>query len=197
MATVNCDALIAQEISTFCDKPLAKGAYNEAVIINRNDIDFDNTTVATDGSVSSIVLKSNKHGYKCLQPGNKPFGTGNSALVVGEYQNTWTHTLPIIVLAHDAAVTTSIIEMLGKGEFVVVVKMKNTGDAATANGRYQIFGFDNGLRASEQTHTINDDTLGSGWSTTLTEEGALKPARFLVGSDASATESAYAALTGI
>lgn len=195
MATVNCDALIAQEISTFCDKPLAKGAYNEAVIINRNDIDFDNTTIDADGSVSSLVLKSNKVGYKCLQPGNKPFGTGNTALVVGEYQNTWTHILPIIVLAHDAAVTTNIIEMLGKGEFVVVVKMKNTGDAATANGRYQIFGFDNGLRASEQTHTINDDTLGSGWSTSLQEEGAMKPARFLVGATAEATEQAYAALT--
>lgn len=194
MATV-CDSLISQEISSYCDKPLAKGAYNEAVIINRNDIDFDNTTVGTDGSISSIVLKSGKHGYKCLQPGNKPFGAGNTALVVGEYQNTWTHQLPIIVLAHDAEVAANVIEKLANGDFVVVVKMKNTGNASTANGRYQIFGFDNGLRASEQTHTINDDALGSGWSTTLQEEGSLKPARFLVGTSAEATEQAYSALT--
>lgn len=191
----NCDFLIAQEISNFCDKPLAKGAYNEAVIINRNDIDFNSTTTGADGSVSSLVLKSGKVGYKCLQPGNKPFGTGNTALVVGDYQNTWTHQVPVIVLAHDADVTTNIIEALGKGEFVLVVKMKNTGDTTTANGRYQIFGYDNGLRASEQTHTISDDTLGSGWSTTLQEEGAMKPARFLVGATAEATDQAYAALT--
>lgn len=194
MAT-NCDLLLAQEISAFCDKPLVKGAYNEAVIINRNDIDFDATSVQADGSLASIVLKSGKHGYKCVQPGNKPFGTGNSALVVGDYQNTWTHQLPIIVLAHDAGVTSSIIDKLAQGEFVVVVKMKNTGDATTANGRYQVFGFDNGMRASEQSHTINDDSLGSGWSTTLQEEGALKAARFLVGTTAEATEQAYAALT--
>ena len=139
-------------------------------------------------------MKSGKKGYRCLQPGNKPYGTGNTALVVGDYNNTWTHTLPIILLAHDADVTTNIIEVLGKGEFVVVVKMKNTGDSTTANGRYQIYGFDNGMRASEQTHTIADDALGSGWSTTLQEEGAMKPARFLVGTTAEATEQAYEAL---
>lgn len=191
----NCDFLLAQEISNFCDKPLAKGATSEAVIINRNDIDFDATTIAADGSVTSIVLKSGKKGYRCLQPGNKPYGTGNTTLVVGDYNNTWTHTLPIILLAHDADVTTNIIEVLGKGEFVVVVKMKNTGDTTTANGRYQIYGFDNGMRASEQTHTIADDALGSGWSTTLQEEGAMKPARFLVGTTAEATEQAYKALS--
>ena len=190
----NCDFLLAQEISNFCDKPLAKGATSEAVIINRNDIDFDATTIADDGSVISLVLKSGKKGYRCLQPGNKPYGTGNTVLVVGDYQSTWTHQLPIILLAHDADVTTNIIEVLGKGEFVVVVKMKNTGDTTTANGRYQIYGFDNGMRASEQTHTIADDTLGSGWSTTLQEEGAMKPARFLVGITEEATEQAYKAL---
>lgn len=190
----NCDFLLANEIGGFCEKPLLKGAYNEAVIINRNDVDFENTVVAEDGSISSLVLKSNKVGYKCIQPGNKPFGAGNTALVVGEYQNLWTHQVPIVVLAHDAAVTTNIIEMLGKGEFLLVVKLRNTGDATTANGRYQVFGFDNGMRASEQTHTISDDTLGSGWSTTLQEEGAVKPARFLVGTSVEATDSAYAAL---
>ena len=190
----NCDFLLAQEISSYCDKPLAKGAYNEAVIINRNDIDFNNCTVDIDGSIGTIVLKSGKHGYKCLQPGNKPFGAGNTALVVGEYQNTWTHQLPIIVLAHDAEVVSGIIEKLAHGEFVVVVKLKNTGNASTANGRYQIFGFDNGMRASEQTHAINDDALGSGWSTTLQEEGALRAARFLVATTAEATEKSYEAL---
>lgn len=190
----NCDFLLAQEISNFCDKPLAKGATSEAVIINYNDIDKDATTIAADGSITSLVLKSGKKGYRCLQPGKKPYGTGNTNLVVGDYNNTWTHTLPIIVLAHDADVTTNIIEVLGNGEFVVVVKMKNTGDTTTANGRYQIFGFDNGMRASEQTHTIADDALGSGWSTTLQEEGAMKPARFLVGDTAEATEQAYEAL---
>lgn len=57
----NCDFLLAQEISSFCDKPLAKGAYNEAVIINRNDVDFNSTTTGADGSVSSLVMFQSTH----------------------------------------------------------------------------------------------------------------------------------------
>lgn len=190
-----CDTLIKTDIASYCGG-ITKGADSEGVMLNRSEIDFDASELNDDGSIKSIVLKSGAKGNKVMQPGNQPWNGTQTSMNDGTYLNTFVHDVSLVVLANDATVSNDIIDKIANGEFVVVLKKKNEGtDKDKANGRYQVYGWDSGLRASAATSELYSDDTNGGWAVTLHEEGALKSARFLVGDTKQATTAAYEALT--
>lgn len=189
-----CETLIAKDISFDCDEMSVKGLEADGVIINRNDVDFSKTVFDDDAKniIKQMVLKSGKKGYEVVQMGNTPFTGTTSTLAVGTYRNTWTHEIPIAVLANDPEVCEKIIDGLANGTFILVLRNKAKG--SQGKGEYQIFGFYQGLVASAGTNEKYSDETEGGWLMTLQETNAPKSALFLFDTDSEATQARYNAL---
>lgn len=189
-----CETLIAKDIAFDCDEMSVKGLEADGVIINRNDVDFSKTEFDNDAKniIRQMVLKSGKKGYEVVQMGNTPFTGTTSTLAVGTYRNTWTHEIPIAVLANDPEVCEKIIDGLANGTFILVLRNKAKG--SQGKGEYQIFGFYQGMVASAGTNEKYSDETEGGWLMTLQETNAPKSALFLFDTDSEATQARYNAL---
>lgn len=194
MAKTTCESLIAQDIVIACDEQVVKGMESDAVILNRDDIDFTKLTrdATNPNIITQLLAKTGKTGYKVRQEGNDPFSDTKMELVVGKYRNTWTNTVPVVVLANDPDVCANIIDNLANGKFVLVTRNAHKGPEG--KGEYQIYGLDQGLRASAgENDKYSEDTEG-GWLITLQETGAPRSATFLFDTDAATTAAKYASL---
>lgn len=192
--TTTCESLISKDISIDCNEQVTKGMEADAIIVNRDDIDFAKTVF--DDSVSNIikqlVLKKSKKGYKVIQQGSNPFTGAKSELNVGTYRNSWNHEIPIIVLANTPDVCANIIDGLANGKFVLIVR--NVSKGADGKAEYQVFGYAQGLKASAgENEKYSEDTEG-GWLITLREEQTPKSALFFFNTDTETTATQYQSL---
>lgn len=192
MAT--CESLLAQDIDFACSDLVVKGLESDGIIINRGDIDFSATTFNSTNPniIESLVLKSGKAGYKVVQLGNTPFTGTQSTLEVGTYRNTWTHQIPLAILANDPDTCKDIIDGLANGTFVAILRNKHKGTSGDAE--YQVYGYTQGLVASEGTNDKYSDDTDGGWLITLQETGTRQSAMWFFDTDAATTLAAYEAL---
>lgn len=189
-----CNTLIAHDIAASCESLGIKGLEADGKIINRADIDFSATVFDANNPsiIKSLVLKTGKKAYDISQLGNTPFTGLVQNLNVGTYINTWTTDIPVAILANDPDVTNNIIDPLTNGEFVVILKNKAHGTGG--NGKYQVFGYAQGCRASEGTRDAYSDDTEGGWLVTLQEANHPKSGIFLFDTDEATTDAAYEAL---
>lgn len=194
MATSLCEHLIASDIQFDCDDLVQRGLEADGVIINRADIDFGSVVFSESNPniIETLPLKSGKKGYAVHQLGNTPFTGAQSTLNVGTYRNTWTHEIPIAVLANTPAVARDIIDPLSNGQFVLVLKNRNHG--ADGSAKYQIYGYNQGLVASEGTEEKYSEDTDGGWLITLQEASAPKSAIFLFKTDEKASDALFESL---
>ncbi len=188
-----CESIIASAIDWACDALVTKGLESDGIIINRDDIDFSQTVFNSTNPniIESLVLKTGKKGYLVNQLGNTPFTGTQSTLEVGTYRNTWTHQVSIVVLNNGPDVSKNVIDGLANGTFVVILRNKHKG---TGDAEYQVYGYTQGLLASEGTNDKYSDDTDGGWIITLQETGARMSAMFFWDTDAATTAAAYAAL---
>lgn len=190
-----CESLISAAIQFDCEEISVRGMEADGVIINRDDIDFAACVIDDKNGniIKTLALKSGKTGYAVAQLGNTPFTGLVSNLNVGTYRNTWTHEIPIAVLANDPTVARDIIDPLSNGNFVLVLRNKNKGE--NGEGEFQIFGYHQGCRASAGTNEKYSEDTEGGWLITLQEQNAPKAGMFLWNTDAATTRSQYDSLT--
>ena len=190
-----CESLITAAIEFDCEEISVKGMEADGVIINRDDIDFAACVIDNNNGniIKTLALKSGKTGYAVAQLGNTPFTGLVSNLNVGTYRNSWTHEIPIAVLANDPTVARDIIDPLSNGNFVLVLRNKNKGE--NGNGEFQIFGYHQGCRASAGTNEKYSENTEGGWLITRPEQNAPKAGMFLWNTDATTTRSQYDSLT--
>lgn len=191
-----CDYLISKAISVDCENQSVAGLEPNGLIINRDDIDFSATTFNAQNPniIETLVLKTGKKGYDIIQQGATPFTGVASNLNVGTYRNTWTHDVPIAVLGNDPDIAANIIDKLSNGTFVVI--LRNVQKGTTGNAEYQVYGYAQGLRASEGVNEKYSEDTDGGWLITLQEQRAPKSAMFFFNTDATTTATAYEALKG-
>lgn len=191
MATL-CETLIANDIAFACSNLVSRGLEPDGLIMNRNEIDFTATVFNSTNPniIETLVMKSGKKAYEIQQLGNTPFTGTQTELVAGTYRNTWTNTIPIAVLANNPSVAEDIIDGLANGKFVVILKNINTANGA----HYQIYGYQQGLSASEGINEKYSEDTDGGWLITLTETGAPKSALFLFDTDDATTDAVYESL---
>ena len=191
-----CDYLISKAISVDCENQSVAGLEPNGLIINRDDIDFSATTFDAQNPniIKTLVLKSGKKAYDIIQQGATPFTGVASNLNVGTYRNTWTHDVPIAVLGNDPDIAANIIDKLSNGTFVVI--LRNVQKGTTGNAEYQVYGYAQGLRASEVVNEKYSEDTDGGWLITLQEQRAPKSAMFFFDTDAATTATAYEALKG-
>lgn len=189
-----CESLIAKAIDFACDDIIVRGLESDGLIINRSDIDFAATVFDAQNPniIKTLVLKTGKKGYEVNQLGNTPFTGVQSTLEVGTYRNTWTHAIPIVVLSNTPDVAHNIIDGLSNGTFVVILRNKFKG--STGDAEYQVYGYTQGLVASEGTNDKYSEDTDGGWIITLQETGARMSAMFLFNTDAETTAAAYESL---
>lgn len=189
-----CESLIAKAIDFACDDIIVRGLESDGLIINRSDIDFAATVFDAQNPniIKTLVLKTSKKGYEINQLGNTPFTGVQSTLEVGTYRNTWTHAIPIVVLSNTPEVAHDIIDGLSNGTFVVILRNKFKG--SNGDAEYQVYGYTQGLVASEGTNDKYSEDTDGGWIITLQETGARMSAMFLFNTDATTTAAAYESL---
>lgn len=194
-----CDYMIKQGISPSCDDPIVQGVEQRGVIINRDDIDFSATTFNSTRKnvIETIALKSTKKAYEVVVLGSTPFTGTNTALAAGTYRNTFTNTVSLVILDNGPDVCENVIDGLANGEFVVILENKfkglqkeeNPGDPA-----FQVYGWYQGLRASEMTNEKYSEDTDGGWAVSLQETRAPKSGVFLFKTDYETTAAAVESL---
>ena len=75
-----------------------------------------------------------------------------------------------------------------------MVILRNKFKGSTGDAEYQVYGYTQGLVASEGTNDKYSDDTDGGWLITLQETGARQSAMFLFDTDAATTAAAYEAL---
>ena len=190
-----CESIISKDIAFSCDELATKGLESDGIIMNRGDIDFSATVFDTSNPniIKSLVLKTGKRAYEVIQAGNTPFTGTQSALEVGTYRNTFTHTVSFVVLGNDPSVSHDFIDGLANGTFVAILRNKHKG-GVTGDGEYQIYGYSQGLVANEISNDKYSDDTDGGWLVNLQETGARTSAMFLFNTDASTTAAQYESL---
>lgn len=194
-----CDYMIKQGISPSCDDPIVQGVEQRGIIINRDDIDFSATTFNSTRKnvIETIALKSAKKAYEVVVLGSTPFTGTNTALAAGTYRNTFTNTVSLVILDNGPDVCENVIDGLANGEFVVILENKfkglqkeeNPGDPA-----FQVYGWYQGLRASEMTNEKYSEDTDGGWAVSLQETRVPKSGVFLFKTDYETTAAAVESL---
>lgn len=168
----SCNSIIKQGLPKMgCDSRPVKGYERRAVLINREDVDFKNVSMAEDRSnvITSLGLKAGKTGYEVHQMGSQPYNGSNLALETNDFYKAVTKTLVIAVLENDRDTFGGFVDPLLNGEFVAVVEHKGKGkDNASA---FEVLGFHNGLTLTALDANVYGDQYGGGLFT-LTETSA-------------------------
>lgn len=191
-----CDSLIAANISQNCENPLVAGVEREGVIINRSDIDFA-ASVVSGNKITTLALKSGKKGFKITQPAAAPFSGTSTTLTTGTYYNSWTHNVGFVVLDNTPDVCSKVIDGLANGSFVVVLENKTKSGKDTPNGQeFQVYGWHQGLKASEISEEKYSEDTDGGWAVTMTESKSPLSAVFFSAGSYASTKSAFDSLVG-
>lgn len=195
-----CDYAIKRDIELNCDDPIVPGIEQEGIIMNRKDVDFATVAFNTTRKnvIETLTMKESKKAYKVVVTGSTPFTGTNTALATGTYQNTFTNTVNMVILANDPDVCADIIDGLANGEYVVILENKaknlqkeeNPGDSA-----FQIYGYYQGLKAAEISNDKYSEETEGGWSVSLQETKVPKSALFYYKTDYETTKAAVEALT--
>lgn len=189
--SVLCSSLISKDIDFACDEIGIRGVESDGIIINRNDIEFASSTI-TGNVISDIHITYGKKGYKIIQLGNSPFTGTQSQLNIGTYINTWNHNVSFVVLNNGQDTCNDIIDGLANGSFVVILKNKSQG--TDGKDTYQVYGWYQGLKASEITNDKWSEETEGGWLVTLQEQRANKSGVFLWNTDRETTAAMYDSL---
>ncbi len=192
MATT-CDKLLAANIAPDCANPQVAGVEADGIIINRADIDFDSCVKdeTNPNIVKTLALKSGKKGYSIYQQGNSPFTGTNTAFTAGTYTNKFVKQVNFVVFDHSADCSHNIIDQLANGSFVVILKNKYRG--SDSKSKFEIYGFEAGLKQSEGTREAYSEDTDGGWSVAM-QETAPTSGIFLFNTDLTTTESAIESL---
>ena len=167
-----CNGIIKQGIPKGdCANLPAKGYERLAVLINREDIDFNNVALSEThpNVLTALGLLTGKKGYEVHQMGATPFTGSNAALESNTYYRSVTKNLVIAVINNDRDVYGQFVDPLINGEFVAIVERKDKGkDQASA---FEVLGYHNGLTLSALAEDAYGDYYGGGLYT-LTETAA-------------------------
>lgn len=159
---ISCGKLSTGIIGADCANPLVPGVKPRAILINRDDIDTDLTTIE-DGIITNLVLKSKGFLAETLDNGID----ANIAFAKGTYYNGWDHNFVFRVFDNTPKVK-KFIDELSKSRIVVIIEnsyVKYNPAAPEKKGEtvYEAYGFYTGLELKEATRDAKDADTKGGW----------------------------------
>lgn len=191
----SCESLISQGIEPNCDTQVTRGVEQNAVVLNRSELDMAKVAFAAGKKnvLETLALRAGKKGYPAYVPGTTPFNGIKTSLNVGTYVNTFNNEFPIVILDNGPDVCENLVDGLANGTFVVVFENKHKG--VTKDAAFQVFGFYQGLTATSLENDKYSEETEGGWKAVMTEERAPKSGLFLYKSDYETTKVLFDSLT--
>lgn len=174
MANTLCDTLLSNDILVSCGHDGQIGFNRKAFLFNKEEI----IPEAGEGDKVSFTLTDDSRGYIVEQIGKNPYEGTNTALVVGTYRNSFTHQVKLHI--PDTSDVASVIDEISKGKFVAILD--------NGVGGLRVYGWFNGLSATEVTNDPTSEDTDGGWVVTL-EETKAKQARLTFNGDIAELEA--------
>lgn len=156
-----CDSILDKDIMASCDANSENSFNRRAYIFNFDDLDKSAVDYSAGKLTGALKMKSGKRGYIVEQANKNPYEGTNTALAVGTYRNSYTHQVKLFI--PDTSENAEIIDAIGNGRFVVFLNHGN---------KPRVYGWFNGLEASEMTQTMYNEESDGGWVVTLQETKA-------------------------
>lgn len=142
-----------------CNNIPVNGTSDRLLLINRNDIDTAATTIAADGSISSLALKATKTAFQIdgiagsINPDEEQVIQGG----IPRYR----HRVAFRPFKVDQA-TRNEIEKYAKGNCVAVLE--------TLDNTYEIYGYNVGMKALLVTRNPNDAETNGNYVVTMASD---------------------------
>ncbi|QQM25260.1 hypothetical protein [Elizabethkingia sp. M8] len=145
------------DIDLSCTRDISKGYEQEAVIINKNDID---RTASVEGDINDpcdytvqMLLKTGKKGVQLKLPDTSVAVKGFFAKSLDANGNPqYLHQVQIQVFGSEASVK-CILDKLDRGKYVVAVQ--------TLDGIVEVYGWKYGLSTADYTYDIVEGVGGA------------------------------------
>ncbi len=144
-----CSNIHAGFVMDNCEDGATPGTSGRILLINYADIDRALSKMsATDANViEDLILKEGATAYEVdSMPGSAVLG--ESGLVVGTYKSGFSHSVTGRIFKKNEDAKT-FINQLPNALIVALVENMNRGDAGDT--KYEVYGWDNGLRLTEHT----------------------------------------------
>lgn len=145
---LNCDNLSQSLILATCEV-VSPAIEAEIYVVNTDDIDRSASAVS-NGVCSSFVLKTGKNAYKITSHDNS--FEADATLNVGTYVNGFVHKVVTRVFAKSQDIKDGINALANQRVTIIVKNSSNANDAT----KYEIYGYDNGMKMSELTSPTTD-----------------------------------------
>ncbi len=129
---------------------------------------------------------------KVIVPEGTPFNGTLIEAVVGTYKTKWNKTVAFVVLNSGPDVSHDIIDKLANGKFVIV--LENVFAGADSKNKFEVYGFEQGLKLTAGSRDLYSDDTDGGWAVTLQEQNAPSSGLFLFSESETATRALLAAL---
>ena len=186
-----CDFKIAKEIAFDCANMSEKGVEKVGYIVNYADV-IKASCNRSGNIISALALVSGARGYKIIVPEGTPFNGTLIEAVVGTYKTKWNKTVAFVVLDSGPTVSADIIDKLANGKFMIV--LENVYAGADAKNKFEVYGFEQGLKLTAGIRDLNSYDTDGGWSVTLQEQNAPSSGLFLFSTDENTTRALLKAL---
>lgn len=152
----NCDGLLTGDILFDCEAPAKAGLEVDVILLNREDIDIDATTVSPTNKIllTNLALKATKTGF--LIKGVKQIFAANQELVKKEIgTDKWKHTFTGAILSISAENKLRLQEMSEGASLVAVIHTKFKG--VDNEDAFHVLGYDQGLELATSTWASNEN----------------------------------------
>lgn len=186
-----CDFKIAKEIAFDCANMSEKGIEKIGYIVNYADV-IKASCGRSGNLITSLALATGAHGYKIIVPEGTPFNGTLIEAVVGTYKTKWNKTVAFVILDSGPEVSANIIDKLANGKFVIV--LENVYAGADSKNKFEVYGFEQGLKLTAGSRDLYSDDVDGGWSVTLQEQNAPSSGLFLFSESEAATRTMLASL---
>ena len=142
---LDCGKIASGIVAAVCGKVAASGTTGRVILMNYNDIDKGESEV-TGNVASGITLKAGAQGYEyeAFRNGND----GAATLTRGTYRTAFDHSLSLRLFTKNQDAK-DFINSLSNARVVAIVENNEGGDAGET--KWEVYGWDSGLTASEIT----------------------------------------------
>ena len=141
----DCSKISAGKVAESCNVVPVSGTAARMILLNYADIDRT-TLIQANNIVSAITLSGTTIGYAYE---SLPDATvGSFALAVGAYINQFDHTIDARIFAKSET-GKAFINSLKDARLVAIIENKSFNAADATPVKYEIYGLDSGLKASE------------------------------------------------
>lgn len=188
----DCSRITTGIVFDECDDQAIAGTGPRVILINYADIDRA-LSVVTDNVITSLILKTGMMGYEVDSLPNAT--VGEDTINVNTYNNTHQQSVTVRIFKKSEAAKKFVN---GSTNARVVALVQNNDLGEDGDTKYEVYGWDAGLKLSDLTFTT-ELTDGASYvlvysSDTIAQEKSL-PKSFFVTDQATTDEAVEALLT--